>query len=328
MYHIIKGGRFGNNIIQLINCIKLALQTGVSTIKHSFDFMKTDSLTINEYKICSNSKCTYKVHTNSKVSLTHCCRGCKNGQHGSLCEKNLVPKSASSYFKNIGDMKKIYSDFNPHIDIRFIIEKYIKPSIIFNTDIRYTKYNSNSLFVHIRSGDIFSDNWVSSCYVQPPLEYYIKIFELPENKNKNIFIFAEDRKNPVVNILSKLYPNISIQTLDIKDIIGIFMQAKYVVSGNGTFILSILMFNTNLEVHYTSGAGGKSGGGIPYLQYFLKRETPKTVLARFPNYIKAWSNTEEQRSLMITYRGVIFKKRRLPKNQFKLALGSNSNGTI
>lgn len=307
MYHIKKGGRFGNNIIQLVNCIKLALQSGVSTIKHSFDFMKTDTIIIYEYKQCSNINCTYKTHTNSKISLTHCCRGCeKEGFHGTYCEKILAPKCASSYFKNISDMKNIYPKYKPHIhNYRFIIENYLAPAIVFNIDNKYKPYYSNSLFVHIRSGDIFSDNWVSPCYVQPPLEYYVKIFELPENKDKHLYVFAEDRKNPVVDGLSKLYPNISIVSLDIKDIIGIFMKAKYVVSGNGTFILSILMFNTNLEVQYTTGAGGNSGGGIPYLQYFLKRKRPKTVLAKLPNYIKVWKNTNKQRNIMLTYSGII-----------------------
>ena len=36
IYKIKTFGRFGNNVIQLINCISIALQTGVASIK--FDF--------------------------------------------------------------------------------------------------------------------------------------------------------------------------------------------------------------------------------------------------------------------------------------------------
>ena len=68
------------------------------------------------------------------------------------------------------------------------------------------KYNISpyDLYIHIRSGDIFSG--IHLRYAQPPLCFYKKIIE--ESKFVNIFILSNGNENPVINELLKLYPKI------------------------------------------------------------------------------------------------------------------------
>ena len=308
MYNIIKGGRFGNNIIQLINCIDLALQSGVHDIHHNFNFLSNTSIIIEENKIikCERHSCQYKIHNNNKVSSTHCCQRCaQNGIHGPCCQKISIP-ILSSAFKNKEDMIALYKNYDDsNKNSYLILTRYIKPILIYDIDTEYVSLYKNSLFIHIRSGDIFKNNRVSPHYAQPPLDYYIKIFELENDKRK--FIFIEDDKNPVVNKLKGLYPDIIFACVSVEKLIGIFMNAEYVVSGNGTFISSILLFNNKLKLHYTAGAGGESGGGIPFLYNNITKQYPKTILAKFPKYINIWKNTPKQRNLMIEYNNTIIQ---------------------
>ena len=306
MYRIIKSGRFGNNIIQLINCIDLALQTGVRNIHHTFDFLSKSNIIIEENTSikCERNECKYKKNKN--ISVTHCCKGCKlNGIHGPACQKEYI-HIISSHFRTRNDIIKLYKKYDKSKNDPYItLTKYIKPILNYIQDDEYTPFYENSLFIHIRSGDIFGEfgKCVNHNYTQPPLDYYIKIFELEKNKRK--FIFIEDNKNPVVNELKSLYPEINFLNISVKKLFGIFINAYYVVSGNGTFIQSILLFNSNLKLHYTTGGGGPTAGGRDFLYNCIDKEFPKTILAKFPNYIDEWKNTPEQRKLMIDYKGTL-----------------------
>jgi hypothetical protein len=46
VYKIKTFGRFGNNVIQLTNCISLALQTGVNTINFDFDGFHKETIVL------------------------------------------------------------------------------------------------------------------------------------------------------------------------------------------------------------------------------------------------------------------------------------------
>jgi hypothetical protein len=261
MYIIRTGGRFGNNIIQLINCIRLALQTKVGRIKYDFDFMSDDHIDLN---------------TEPATTVI------------------------TGEFKRHEELVALFAEFNRDVyDQCYITTTYIKPLLRFSFE---SDIDANGLYVHIRSGDLFNDvGWVSPHYTQPPLDYYVQLFAKYKDKHK--YVYVEDHKNPVVDRLIELYPDISIKTVDIDELFRVFVNAEYVISGNGTLILSILLFSTRLKRHYTTGAGGWHGGGIPFLKDELK--TQRTVLVTFPTYITAWRNTKEQRQRMLTYTGTV-----------------------
>jgi hypothetical protein len=126
-------------------------------------------------------------------------------------------------------------------------------------------------------------------YAQPPLDYYVKIFGMHPEKAQ--FVFYEDDKNPVVNQLKHLYPLATFGTVSQAKIIGIFMNAEHIVSGNGTFLNAIILFNNNLKAYYyPSNIPRRSGC------YFG---------VGLPNYITTWQNTEEQRRFMLEYKSAL-----------------------
>lgn len=172
-------------------------------------------------------------------------------------------------------------------------QTYIKSIVKINLK---EKQNSNILHIHIRSGDIFSQNGGHSYYVQPPLQYYKKIIK---SKNwENIIIVYEDDKNPCVNVLKNLkIDNIQFQSSLLMNDIEQLCSSTNLAIGFGTFGYLIYLMNDNLQNLY-----------IP--SYILK-ELPQGKwgditlnVIELPNYIKCgdWKNTEQQRNIMMNYR--------------------------
>ena len=141
------------------------------------------------------------------------------------------------------------------------------------------KLNENFLVIHIRSGDIFK--YPHSKYVPPPISYYIE--EISRKKYKKIIIVCEDRINPVVNELLRLYDNAvhSINTLneDIRLILG----ATNIISSVGTFVSSLLMLSDNIKHHH-----GKDFENELLKDYYL--------------IMKPWKNTTKQKNYIISYK--------------------------
>jgi hypothetical protein len=58
--------------------------------------------------------------------------------------------------------------------IKFIVETYIKPYINYEIDGTPIQWDTD-LVVHIRSGDVFASNFPLEHYIQPPFSFYEKI---------------------------------------------------------------------------------------------------------------------------------------------------------
>jgi len=165
-----------------------------------------------------------------------------------------------------------------------IARKYLLPILkYYKLPTRFEDYYTSALFVHIRSGDLFKNKVVHPDYTQPPLAYYTKIFSMEQDRK--ILVFYEDDANPVVNALKKLYPSAEFYSVPLVVLITIFMNAQHIVNNVGTLIQSIVCFNTNVKKIYSTS----------------KIIPNKTILIDLPNYIRIWKNTEEQRSMMLTY---------------------------
>lgn len=171
------------------------------------------------------------------------------------------------------EMKKI---FQKYIKSIFVI-KYIE-----NTD------NNKKLYIHIRSGDIFSNN-IHKSYVQPPLLFYKKCM----SKYDNTIIVFENKNNPCINKLLEM--NIDYQSSNVVEDLQLLSSAKYLVIGFGTFGLLIYFLAEQIEKVY-----------IP--DYCL-RELPDgdwgiiVEVFTMDKYIKSgqWMNTPEQRKIMLEY---------------------------
>ena len=170
----------------------------------------------------------------------------------------------------------------PFEDKQRIARLYLLPILKYITPTGYEQYYSTSLFVHIRSGDIFKSSNPHPKYAQPPLAYYDTIFAL--EPNKQIFIFYEDNLNPVVNALREKYPQANFNSVSLGELISIFMNVHHIVNNVGTLIQAISYFNRNIKTFYSTVT-----------------VVPNTTIISLPNYITEWKNTEEQRQYMLEY---------------------------
>ena len=139
--------------------------------------------------------------------------------------------------------------------------------------------NDDDVVMHIRSGDLFS-----SCphpgYVPPPLSYYTNI--LNNIKYDKIIIVCEDKLNPVVDELCKLYVN-SIHNVNcLKDDIKIILGAKNIISSVGTFTSSLTMLSSNILKEYNT--------------LLYKKELQQYYICNKP-----WKNTKIQRDNIMNY---------------------------
>ena len=155
------------------------------------------------------------------------------------------------------------------------------------------KYESDEICIHIRGRDIFSSN-PHPGYITPPLNYYVKI--LNDKKYKNIYLVSEDKKNPTVNELLKLYPNIKFKIQSLEEDIKLILGHENVVFSYGTFLKSLLLLSKNIKIVHK-----------PSYQSFFSDYIPEVKLINYDldNYKKKmspWKNTEEQRKLMLSYK--------------------------
>ena len=103
--------------------------------------------------------------------------------------------------------------------------------------------NPNSIYIYIRSGDIFKNFHRS--YFQPPLCFY-KII-LKYFKFKKIYIIAQNSNNPVINKLLAQFPNIIFNKNNLIYDASYLSFAYNIVGAISTFLKNIIKFNDNLK---------------------------------------------------------------------------------
>lgn len=139
--------------------------------------------------------------------------------------------------------------------------------------------NDDDVVIHIRSGDLFSSR-PHPGYVPPPLSYYTNI--LNNIKYDKIIIVCEDKLNPVVDKLLKLYVHIIHNVNCLKDDIKIILGAKNIISSVGTFIPSLTMLSSNILKEYNT--------------LLYKKELQQYYICNKP-----WKNTKIQRDNIMNY---------------------------
>lgn len=156
----------------------------------------------------------------------------------------------------------------------------------------------DELVIHIRSGDIFSNNTPHPGYGQPPLAYYIKIIDMMAPRV--VHIVFEDEGNPVIGalkaLLSKREIPMVLQSSSLRDDIQKILNAKSLVAGRGTFVSGIVLLSENIKTVYS---------------FQVKITVPKNgknvviddVVGEFSERVLKhnWVNSEEQRNLMLHY---------------------------
>lgn len=240
-------GRLGNNIIQLYNCICVSLELNCDFIypKHDF-FNKKENITS-----LLNTKYNY-VGRNVICPITNFFNENEIIKNNNFIDHKIFDKHKAQATKIIKDI--------------FII----KQKNVFQYDIE-------DLHIHIRSGDIFKTNPHPN-YIPPPLCYYTNIIN--NNNFKNIYLICEDKLNPVVEQLLKMYPKIIFKIQDLKSNIEMILGSKNIVSSVGSFINALLLINNDAK-HFEFN------------------------INNYPTYKKLmcpWVNNDTQRKIILDYK--------------------------
>jgi len=103
----------------------------------------------------------------------------------------------------------------------------------------------NDLYIHIRSGDIFTSASVSMFYAQPPLCFYQKI--LNDFKFRKIYIISQNNANVVIDKLLNEYSNINFKMNKLEDDISYLMFGYNLIASVSSFFTSIIKFNENVK---------------------------------------------------------------------------------
>lgn len=264
-------GRFGNNVISMINIIAFAQ---ITFSKITFNITH-DLLNIKQLKIDFSKN----IKTNMQVTPEIC-------------------------FFMFGDIFSEHKSliYNMHEQIA---KKYIFPIIVPINLKNNVNYN-NTLFIHIRGGDIFNQS-PHSFYPQPPLIFYEKIIE--ENNYKNILLISEDRKNPCVNFLLSKYKNITFNTNDLLTDTHMLLNAEHLIASNSTFIYIIILLSKKIKKVYYNNF-------LPN----LKIKNVNIITYSFNDYIKygEWKNDQTQIKLMLEF----------PKEKIKIVNGKVTTKNI
>lgn len=256
-------GRLGNNISQLVNTIIFADYFNINKINYpSHYFFKGNHILIN-----LNNKNSNKNYIKNK-------------------EYHDIFFSRKKICEKFEINEEIFD--NTEIDIYSILKNIVN----INSSVFDLNLTSNDLIIHIRSGDVYSNN-PHPGWVQPPLSFYNKVIN--DREWRKIYLICEDDKSPIIKPLLKKYKNIifKLQPLDI-DILYIF-QCKNICFGMGSFVPALLLFNQELNtIYYPSYCYRPL---IDILKYKNKK------VYELNEYIQKgeWKNTNEQRNIMLEY---------------------------
>ncbi len=151
---------------------------------------------------------------------------------------------------------------------------------------------TNDLVIHIRSGDLFVKKPYQK-YAPPPLSYYTKIIE--KSLDGNIYLVAEDKKNPCINKLLARYPQIKFKQQGLRDDIKLLLSASNIVISVGTFIPQLLLLHDYVKQIYSPSYGFKmeTMDLATKCQYIELGDYQKTILP--------WKNNAAQITAILNY---------------------------
>lgn len=250
--------RLGNNINQLLNVILIGLHFNWNIIIPKHKMFNTTYIVIN--------------------------KNIKNIKSVKICSSR---ESKNFFTRNYKRFKKEIFCKNKQEAINILKKCFII------SDVK--SLGSNDVLIHLRGGDIFG-NKPHPKYVQPPLFFYKNI--LNNNKFDKIYLISQDTKNPVLNKLLKLYPNIIFKKNNLIDDIKLVLGSKNIIDSFGTFIPSLINLSNNIEKVY------KVNYQVESLIYKVNKNIKKEIFDynNYKNKIGKWENKKSQNKLMLTYK--------------------------
>ena len=176
---------------------------------------------------------------------------------------------------------------------------YLRKEIISN--LPKIHHSKDYLYIHIRSGDIFS--LAHPFYSQPPLCFYQLILN---NYNfSKIYLISENKNNPIIEKLINQYSSINYCKNNIKLDISLLINAYKLVASISSFVNLIIQLNYNLEFLWDYNIYKTSEKILLYHYDLYKYPHNKFTIFRMEPSFKyrtimySWKNNYIQRRLMI-----------------------------
>lgn len=209
--------RFGNSVLQLTNAFALARRYGIHHIhlpgRHLF-YQGTES-------------CDVTLHWG---------------------ERQVSGLTLSGYFLH---MKALMPPLDPETE-RSVIDRCVRPLLAQDLRNSDPRVGADDLVMHFRGGDAFDREDVKSGYWQPPLAYYLAVFE--HDRPKRVWLVSEDRQNPTVagveETLRSRGIEVIVQSATLLDDLRVLLSARRLVASVGTFIPAAALLSSNLERFY------------------------------------------------------------------------------
>ncbi len=214
-----------------------------------------------------------------------------------------VPKSDENYL--IGDFYQNHAlldvcrDNLDRWEIVHTMAKHMTLSLVSQTD---DPLHERSLYIHLRSGDIFKKTPPHQDYGQPPLAFYTKIIR--SQPWLKVHLVFEDQFNPVIPALQRFLSEAGIlyetHSGDIHHDVEVLLRAKNLVIARGTFIYPILCISKYIDqVFYFEvdehSLWGLQNSPIHFHKCIDLGDTYRSTI------LTEWKNNAEQNALMLDY---------------------------
>ena len=223
-----------------------------------------------------------------------------------IADNNLTINKYNNmnHINNTNNGETIYFDsFNiffygfkikPKIRIHFLKNEIIK-------NLPFLNISKSDLYIHIRSGDIFT-TCIHKPYAQPPLCFYKSIFD---NFNfSSIYLVTENKNNPIINKLISKFQNIIYLEQDLKYDLSCLINGYNVVGSISSFLYTIIMLNSNLQNFFEYNLMPIHQKIVQYHYDLFKFPYSFTAYVMEPSKyyretMRHWKNNRKQRKLMI-----------------------------
>lgn len=151
--------------------------------------------------------------------------------------------------------------------------------------------NENELYIHIRSGDIFTKS-INKMYSQPPLCFYQKVIN--ENNYSHIYILSNGNENPVFVKLLEIYPKMKYIHGTIEYDMSIIINAINFIMSISTFAMTLIHLNTKLKNLYIYELLKYNKNNADYTIHIMRPSDKYRMVME-----RKWRKTKEQLYLML-----------------------------
>ncbi len=255
-------GRFGNNIITLLNAVVYCLQNDFDVIKFAeHSLFNTDHILLSTV---DQDQCTPQSQT--------------------------IPAS-DVYFMRINN-KIVY-----HITEREVFDIYIRNILRDELVSDQEKQVNGSLVFYLRGEDLFRDK--IQAYPQPPLYFYKQILQV-NNKNKALMI-SQDLLNPVANYMYHS-GTCDWRQQEFKRDLYTLLHCESLSFAYSTLLVFVLLCSKQLQTIYVPKyVDDEFYKTYKFKISELLSASQTLILIDIPNYIDKPVHTAEEYEFMISY---------------------------